>query len=193
MKLLTILSFLWTLTACQHKTNHKQNQQAWTLNPNYSSLSIITTKNNNTSEVSNFTKFSGQIGADGMLSIVIDLKSLETNIPIRNERIQKHLFQSDIYATADIHTQLKPEDLTIGVHNISFDVDFHGISVIMDAEFMVFEQFGNKVITLHKPLIINAETFGLENGITTLKNIAKLNSIDFTVPINIILSFQPQL
>lgn len=194
------VSVFSVLSACQYKTdqtvNNTQNinqQQSWKLNPLHSSISIITTKNNSKSEVSNFTSFSGQITADGQLSIVIDMNSLETNIPIRNERIQKHLFQTDIYATADIHTQLNPEDLTVGVHNISFDVDLHGLSAIMNAEFMVFEQFGNKLVTLHKPLIIKAETFGLENGITTLKNIAKLQSIDFTVPLNLILSFSPSI
>ena len=193
---LTILSVLSFTTACQHKVEQSTNKsqtttpQSWKLNSEYSSISIITTKNNSKSEVSNFTKFSGGIKSNGEFSIVIDLKSLETNIPVRNERIQKHLFNTDTYPTAEIHTLLKPDDLTIGVHNISFDVDLHGLSSIMSAEFMVFEQYGNKIITLHKPLIINASTFGLENGITTLKNIAKLQNISFTVPLNLTLSFE---
>ena len=194
-----LFSVLSVLSACQQNTKQTANetqksaqQQSWKLNPEYSSISIITTKNNSNAEVSNFTAFSGNISADGQLSISIDMNSLETNIPIRNERIQEHLFQTDIYQTADINAQLKPEDLTVGVHNISFDVDLHGLSAIMDAEFMVFEQQGNKVVTLHKPLIIKAETFGLENGINTLKNLAKLQSIDYTVPLNLILNFQAQ-
>ena len=171
-----------------HKTVHNQ---TWSLNQEFSSISIVTTKNNKVSEVSYFNSFNGKIDEQLNLSITINLNSLETNIPIRNERIQKHLFQTEMYPTADIHTQLKAEDLTPGVHDISFDVDLHGVSGIVQAEFMVFEQHGNKVITLHKPLIVNANTFGLESGITTLKNIAKLQTIDFTVPVNLILSFQP--
>ncbi len=164
--------------------------QSWVLNPEFSSLAIVTTKNNKVSEVSEFTKFKGSINQSNFLSIELDMTSLETNIPIRNERIGKHLFETDIYPTADIHTQLKPEDLTPGVHTISFDVDLHGLSGILNAEFMVFEQYGKKIITLHKPLIVNASMFGLENGITTLKNIAKLHSIDFTVPMHIVLTFE---
>lgn len=186
---LTVLLVL-TISACQqHKTPQVK---SWQLNPEYSKISIITTKNDSVAEVSSFKSFKGSINKNNYLEIEIDLNSLETNIPIRNERIQKHLFQSDIYPTADIHTQLKPEDLTSGVHNITFDVDLHGISGILTAEFMVFEQLGNKVITLHSPLIIKAEDFGLEHGIVTLRKLAKLSSIDFTVPVNIILSFSPE-
>ena len=183
------------LTACQQGSLSQNKQapaQSWHLNQSHSSISIISTKNNKISEVFNFKTFSGKISSTGYLQIELDLNSLETNIPIRNERMQKHLFHTELYPTVDIHTQLKPEDLNIGVHNISFDVDFHGVSAMLQAEFMVFEQFGNKVITLHKPLIIKAETFGLENGINTLKNIAKLQSIDFTVPVNLILNFEMQ-
>jgi len=187
--IITVLSILLVLTACQ---DHKiSGHRLWKLNPERSKISIVTTKNNSISEVSEFKNFSGNIDGNNHLKISIDLSSLETNIPIRNERIQKHLFQTELYPTADIHAQLKPKNLDNGLHTVSFDVDLHGISAIIQAEFMVFEQNGNKVITLHKPLVINASDFALENGITTLKNLAKLNTIDFTVPIHLVLTFAP--
>lgn len=193
MNKLTTISIIFIVLLTSSCLQHKvEKSKSWVLNPEYSSISIITTKNNKVSEVSEFKIFSGKINSSNYLSIEIDLQSLETNIPIRNERIQKHLFQTEIFPTADIHVQLKPEDLTAGVHHITFDVDLHGVSGILQAEFMVIEQHGNKVITLHKPLIIKAESFNLENGITTLKNIAKLQSIDFTVPIHIVLSFNSE-
>lgn len=186
------------ISACQSvgtkQANHDTSikNHSWTINNDYSTINIITTKNNAISEVSHFQSFSGTINEDLYLNIEIDLKSLETNIPIRNERIQKYLFASDAFPTADIHTQLKPEDLTPGVHNITFDVDMHGVSAILTAEFMVFEQFGNKIITLHKPLIINAKTFGFVEGIGVLKKLAHLDSINLTVPVNLTLTFEPQ-
>ena len=131
------------LISCQNQKSQpikSETKKSWSLNPEHSSISIITTKNNAISEVSQFKKFSGKINSDGQLSISIDMNSLETNIPIRNERMQKHLFQTDVYNTADIRAQLNPKDLSLGVHNISFDVDLHGVSAIMNAEFMVFEQ-----------------------------------------------------
>lgn len=179
------------ISACEQHKAPLENK-TWILNQDSSSISIITTKNNSISEVSDFKNFSGNIDSNNNLKIRIDLSSLETNIPIRNERIGKHLFQIDLYPTADIHTQLKPEYLNNGAHSVSFDVDLHGLSTIVQAEFMVFEQGGNKVITLHKPLVIKASDFALEKGITTLKNIAKLNSIDFTVPLHLILIFEPK-
>lgn len=183
-----ILISLLLLSACtQHKINHTEN---WKLNTELSNISIITTKNNKTSEVSDFKTINGSINSSNHLSIEINLNSLETNIPIRNQRISEHLFHTDLYPAAEINTQLKPEDLTIGVHEISFDVDFHGVSSILKAEFMVVKQSGKLFITLHNPLIINARTFGLEDGIKTLRKIAKLQSIDFTVPIHLVLIFE---
>ena len=193
IKKIIIALILSLLCACSIHITTDKNQadsEKWILNQDYSSIAIVTTKNNSISEVSEFTSFSGGINSNGYLEISIDLNSLETNIPIRNERIQNLLFDTKSFPSADIHTQLKPEDLTIGVHTISFDVDFHGVSSILTAQFMVFEQYGNKVITLHKPLVINASSFGLEGGINALKSIANLNDISFTVPMNIILSFE---
>ena len=188
-KIITLL-LLVLLSACQnHKAINQKQAKSWVLEPKYSSISIISTKNNRVAEVFNFNNFTGTINKDGYLSIEIDLNSLETNVPIRNQRIQKHLFETNTFPTADIHTQLTAEDLTVGSHSIQFDVDMHGVSAILQAEFMVFEQFGKKIITLHKPLIIHAKDFGMENGIVTLKNLAKLQSIDFSVPINLTLSF----
>jgi hypothetical protein len=188
-QILLLLVITLLMSAC---SLHKKNKQSWILNKEYSLISITTTKNSSVSEVSEFTAFTGSINASGYFEISIKLDSLETNIPIRNERIQEHLFESHIFPTADIHTQLKPEDLEIGVHTISFDADIHGLSSILTAEFMVVEQFDNKIITLHKPLIINANTFALEKGIAKLKNLALLQSIAVTVPVHLILTFQKE-
>ncbi|VAW35389.1 hypothetical protein MNBD_GAMMA01-916 [hydrothermal vent metagenome] len=187
-KLIIFLTIL-LISACQQK---KTTIQPWILNQDDSSISIIITKNNSVSEVAYFQQFSGRINASGYLEIEIQLDSLETNIPIRNERIEKHLFETELYATTRIHTQLAPKDLTIGTHTISFDVDLHGVSAILQADVIVFEQFNKKVVTLHKPLIIDAKTFALQDGIITLKNIAKLQSINFSVPINFILHFESE-
>lgn len=186
------IAILLTIASCKNHTTTNLQQKTWALNQEYSSISIVTTKNDTVSEVSEFKLFNGSIDQDGNIMITIDLASLETNNTIRNQRIQKNLFQTSIYPTADIHTQLKPEHLNIGVHEITFDVDLHGVSAIMTADFMVFEQYGNKIITLHKPLIVQADHFSLNNGIVTLKNLAKLISIDFTVPVHVILSFEQE-
>ncbi len=182
---------LITMTGCQQtKKEHAKHVKAWKLDKQNSTISLISTKNNKISEVFAFTQFEGTINADGYLEISIELASLESSIPLRNQRLQKHLFATENFPLAEIHTQLKAEDLNTGIHSISFDVDMHGVSSILQAEFMVFDQRGTKTITLHKPLIINAKDFGLENGITTLKKLAKLQSIAFTVPLNIILTFE---
>ena len=190
-KLTVMILLLQILTACQnHKAINSKQEKSWTLDKEQSSISLISTKNNRIAEIFNFKNFKGSIDKNAYFSIEIDLNSIETNIPIRNQRMQKHLFETNIFPTANIHTQLNIEDLTAGIHKIQFDVDMHGVSEIVQAEFMVFDKLDSKIITLHKPLIINAKDYGLENGIQALKNIAKLQSIDFTVPVNIVLTFK---
>ncbi|MBL4661494.1 MAG: hypothetical protein JKY19_14140 [Alcanivoracaceae bacterium] len=84
--LLGILLISLLLNACQQGSlsqNKQSPAQSWVLNRDYSSISIISTKNNKISEVSNFGIFSGKISSTGYLQIEIDLNSLETNIPIR--------------------------------------------------------------------------------------------------------------
>jgi polyisoprenoid-binding protein YceI len=186
-KITALLCILFFLNSCNLHTEAKQT--SWVLNKESSSISITSTKNNSISEVFDFNEFAGKISSTGYLEISITLNSLETNIPIRNERIQEHLFETSLYPTADIHTQLKPSDLKDGVHTISFDVDLHGVSSIVTADFLVVNQNENKIISLHKPLIIQANMFNLESGITALKNIASLQSIATTVPMNIVLTF----
>ena len=151
---------------------------------------MITTKNNNITEVSDFKVFQASIDKDNKFSAVIDLKSLESYIPIRNERIQTHLFESEIFPKAEIHAQLSPENLNDGVHQIEFDVDLHGASTILNAEFMVQTNGNSKTVTLHKPFVVNADYFGMKQGVDTLKIMANLNSISYTVPMHIILTFE---
>lgn len=182
-----IILILLFLSACATTNQHRNS--TWVLNKEFSKVSIITTKNNKISEVSEFKSITGKI-INNSLEISIDLNSLETNIAIRNERIRNILFETSSFPTADIHAQLKAEDLNQGVHTITFDIDLHGVSAIIEAEFLVTEYYSNKIIMLHKPLIIKADMFGLEQGISTLKDIAHLQSINFTVPVDITLEFQ---
>ncbi len=187
-RLLTLLLVI----SCVSCSNHKNinTKSGFKLNSQLSHISIITTKNSKISEVSEFKSISGSISSTNYLSVSIDLTSLETNIPIRNQRISQYLFETSLYPKAEIHTQLKQSDLSKGTHEITFDVDLHGLSGIMTAEFRVFEESNKKIITLNKPLIINANMFALEKGITTLKNIAKLQNISFSVPVNLVLVFE---
>jgi polyisoprenoid-binding protein YceI len=185
-----ILLVIISLSACN---NHKQTSSkvsSWQLSPEFSTISFITTKNDSISEVSHFTQFNASIDENYKFSASIDLKSLESNIPIRNERIQAHLFESDTFPTAEIHAQLSAEDLMDGVHEIEFDLDLHGVSNILHAEFMVQNKDDTKIVTLHKPLVVSADYFGMKQGVTTLRTMANLNSINFTVPMHLILTFE---
>jgi len=57
-----------------------------------SSVNFLSTKNVNITESHSFDRLSGNLSSTGELSIEIDLTSVNTIIPIRNERMQKMLF-----------------------------------------------------------------------------------------------------
>ena len=63
---------------------------SWTLVPESSHLAYGSIKKDTVGEVNSFTSLSGQVSPDGQVEVEIDLSSVETNIDIRNERIEGH-------------------------------------------------------------------------------------------------------
>ena len=81
----------------------------WRVNNGASELRFVTTKNTNVAETQKFTRIDGVIAADGGVSLVVDLASVETQVPIRNERMQNLLFEVVRFPTANFETSI---DLT---------------------------------------------------------------------------------
>ena len=74
----------------------------WTLVNNESSIHFISVKKNTLAEVHTFTQLTGNVDNTGALSIDIDLSSVETNIPIRNQRMKEMLFDVIKFPTANV-------------------------------------------------------------------------------------------
>ena len=64
----------------------------WTVAPEQSSLHFMSTKNAQVTEVHAFEALSGSVSDNGKLMIEVPLSSVDTNIPIRNTRMQEKLF-----------------------------------------------------------------------------------------------------
>ena len=67
-------------------------QADWALNDS-SRIGFVSIKNNSIGENNAFERVSGSISASGEVSLSVDLSSVETGIGIRNERLQKMLFE----------------------------------------------------------------------------------------------------
>ena len=167
----------------------------WQLDPANSSLNFISTKNTHFSEVHSFDEFSGQLSASGELSISINLASVNTLIEIRDTRMQDMLFKVDEFATAEFTAELPTEVIAtdIGQQNtykLQGTLSLHGSSVPVSMHVNI-ARLGQDRFVAHtvKPIILNANQFGLEAGVGALQTIAGLSNISLAVPVTFSVSF----
>lgn len=167
----------------------------WKLSPE-STLRFISTKNTNLSEVHRFRAMSGSVNNEGKANVLIDLTSIETGIPIRNERLQSMLFETSQFGTLTISADL-PESLLMALNDgetivstLPITINLHGETSSANAEIMATTgQDGHVLVTSLTPVLIKAIDFSLVKGIETLRNIAKLERISTTVPVTFTLLF----
>ncbi|AOT06647.1 YceI family protein [Pseudoalteromonas luteoviolacea] len=167
---------------------------AWQLNNELSDLSFTSIKLNSIAENHHFTSLSGEINDAGQLSIDIDLSSIESLIPIRNERMKKVLFEVSQYQTASIDANIKPwlSQLTTGpqvLKAVPVTLNLHGKSLVLKLDLMVNKQVKTIQVSPLRAVLINSHDFALTDGIEALRKLAGLSSIASTVPVTFNLVF----
>ena len=168
----------------------------WTLSNEASTLSFVTVKADHVAEVHTFDELSGAIGKDGSVSIEIALASVNTLVPIRNERMQAMLFETDLFPRATITSQINRDGLTnmaLGSSEeigLDFTVELHNQSQTYNATVLVSRQEAGLVATTLKPIVVNAESFDLVAGVEALREVAGLPSISRAVPVSFTVVFE---
>lgn len=173
-------------------------QADWELSNEESTLSFVTIKADNVAEIHTFDRIAGSLSEDGALEIVIDLISVNTLIPIRNERMQNMLFETGMFPQAKVTGNI---DMT-ALENLApgstatlaaqINLNLHAQSNVMLAELMVTRLGDGFLASTRKPVIVNAEPFGLAQGVEALREIAGLSRISLAVPVNIVAVFKAQ-
>ncbi|MGR5094115.1 YceI family protein [Vibrio maritimus] len=168
----------------------------WMLDSSNSTLKFVSTKSNSVSEIHHFEGMTGTISDDGKATLVIDLASVETNIPIRNERMQTMLFNVADFAKATVSTVVDMSELDNsdigGIYSIVNDVtvDLHGKQKTYPTKLTVMKISEDKVVIVSTdPMIIQAADFGLDVGIEKLREVAGLPSIATSVPLTFVLVY----
>ncbi len=162
-----------------------------------SQVQFISIKNNAIGEVSHFETLSGTVTDSGAVSVRVALASVETNIGIRNERMQKMLFEVGLYPEATITAQVDPEALgeavsgASGVVPVSLQIALHGEVVNKDASFRVAPTAQGLSATTVQPILLSASEFALEEGVAALQQIAGLNAISRVIPVTVDLKLVP--
>ncbi len=169
----------------------------WALNPKESTLNFISTKNASVTEVHRFQSVAGSISGE-KASLTIDLASVETQIPIRNDRMKEHLFEIQQFPQATVELNLDAKAMqslasagTFIDMPVTAAVDLHGMKKDLPAKLRVIKLAENKLMaTTLEPVVMVPADFGMQTGLGKLMEIAKLNSITSSVPVTFNLVFE---
>lgn len=161
----------------------------WTIDANNSVLNFVSVKNETVAETHRFKELTGAV-TDGKLEATIPVVSIDTQIPIRNERMLKHLFKSDKYANITVTSDLDmasidaiPAGSTLPLV-VNLEVFLAGSTGTVEANLQVTRLDADQLlVTTTSPVLINASAFKFSEGVEQLRTIAGLNSIDMVVPV----------
>ncbi len=171
-------------------------QAHWSLDNDASSLSFITVKAEHVAEVHSFDVLSGTIDDDGGVEITIQLASVNTLIPIRNERMQEMLFETNLFPQATIAGTINLDlltDMSFGAslaRTIDFELSLHGETVDLAADVQITRTEEGAVVSTLKPIVVMADSFALTEGVEKLREVAGLPSISRAVPVSFTLVFE---
>ena len=159
----------------------------WQVQPENSAINFVSTKQSHIREVHQIQSFDVSVQDEKQVSLKLDLSSVESGIPIRNERMREMLFDVSNFRYATLTFQLPTSLNTITKatrYEISAQLQLKGKQAPVQLDILLSP--GNEQITatLLKPVIVSAQQFGLEQGVEALRKIAGLTSIGYSVPVN---------
>lgn len=167
----------------------------WQLDSDNSVLNFVSVKNDHIDEVHRFTDIQGE-WVDGNVSVEIPVTSLDTQIPIRNERMLKHLFNVEDYSIVSATTSLEEKlltDMPVGETlplMVDITVFIAGKSETIQSALQVTRLGTDRFLaTTTYPINIDSKAFGLVEGINQLREIAGLQRIDYNVPVTFSVQF----
>ena len=162
--------------------------QAWALSDE-SRISLTSTKNGLVSETHSLAAIKGGVSGEGTVELQFDLRAIETNIPIRNERMQTWLFSEEPVAklSADVQRALRANETAFTIDQ-TLTLEANGNTILLDVPLTVVRE-GDAVAKVAGQLIIDVAGFGYAPGIEKLREIAGLKSISTEVPVDVKLVF----
>jgi polyisoprenoid-binding protein YceI len=169
----------------------------WTVDGADSRLSYVSVKAGDIAESNRFTGLSGSVSAEGKALIEIDLATVSTGVDIRDGRMRDILFNVAQNPVATVTAQLDPkafEGMAIGesaIHPVEAVVKLKGIESSVYADLEVTRIANDKVVVATtEPIILDANSFDLGDGLAQLRELASLPSISTAVPVTFAFSFE---
>ena len=169
----------------------------WSLVNEESKLNFISTKASNIEEVHTFKTLSGSVTENGTALFKVNLGSVETLIPIRNERMENLLFETQIYPTAVFRLEVDLEKILSLEEGKSLAEKYKGKLELKGKQFLlelnvITTRLNSQSFSVasFEPLLLNADRLGLSEGIESLRAIVGLPSISKSVPVTFSLIFR---
>lgn len=169
----------------------------WALDPGQSSLHFVSIKNGTTAETHRFAELEGKVTDSGKVTVGVHLASVDTGIPIRDERMQEMLFDTKntpmakITARVDVAAFEQMQEGAIANKDVTLTLSLHGKTMDYDTRMQVVKlASGGIAVSTEQPLLVKVEDFGLAGGIEALREIAGLSSIATAVPVTANLVFR---
>lgn len=167
----------------------------WSIDTDQSSLNFVSTKNAQVTEVHSFDSLSGSLTDAGALTVSVPLSSVNTNIDLRNTRMQEMLFETGSYPEATFTAQVDSAlmNLKAGeskMADVKGELDLHGVKAPATFHVVVNKLSDDAMtVTTTAPTVVNAASFKLEGGVKALQDVAKLSSITLAVPVTFSVTF----
>lgn len=168
----------------------------WVLDNKGSALNFASVKNGTIVEAHLFSELAGRVTTSGAARLEVTLGSIDTMIPIRDERLREILFEIARYPRAVFESDVpagKFGAMAVGEtesYEMKGSLTLHGAT----SEFIVpvtitRNSASSFSVASQRPLVISALTFGLADGVEALRKIAGLQAITPAVPVSFSLVF----
>lgn len=168
----------------------------WTLDNDGSRISFVSTKAGMAAEVHGFEAVGGRVDADGNATISIDLDSVNTAVPIRDERMRTLLFETEQNPTATLAATVDMDALNAleaGQETAMLaegQLMLRGKVISLTIDMTVARLSENRILVAsRKPLVVNAGQLDLLDGVEKLREVVGLPSISPAVPVSFVLAF----
>ena len=169
----------------------------WELVNDESSLHYVSIKNTHVADVNSFETLSGSITDEGKVALAINLASVATGVPVRDERMQKVLFDVAQFAEAKVTGQVDltaVSELEVGATYtdlVSLKLSLHGVEKEIMSGVKVTRLTNDRVLVASlEPVVLDAKDFKLVEGIEQLREMANLPNISLAVPVTFSLVFK---
>jgi polyisoprenoid-binding protein YceI len=168
----------------------------WKIDNHASDFHFVTTKagapgTSTITEVHRFKQISGSVADDGKINFSVQTASVDTLIPLRDDRLREILFKSINFPEASFSGQVAMTDIQKLKVGDMLDIDVPGTlnlvgnSKAINAKLRVVRLSADRLLVgTRESLVVNANDYALQAGVETLRTLAGLNVLSPSAPVD---------